>query len=83
MEPQRSLRYPKFVMMHSNKKKLEKTALEKCGVLVRKNKFRTNNYFTESNNLILPKSKDVFVYEYDVDLKDNSKNKEGVEENEE
>ena len=39
--------------------------------LVKKNKFRTNNYFTESNNLILPKSKDVFVYEYDVDLKEN------------
>ncbi len=37
--------------------------------LVGKNKFRTNNYFTESKNLILPKSKDVFVYEYDVDLK--------------
>ncbi len=37
--------------------------------LIGKNKFRTNNYFTESKNLILPKSKDVFVYEYDVDLK--------------
>lgn len=40
--------------------------------LTGKNKFRTNNYFTESNNLILPKSKDVFVYEYDVELKENS-----------
>ena len=40
--------------------------------LVGKNKFRTNNYFTESNNLVLPKSKDVFVYEYDVELKENS-----------
>lgn len=37
--------------------------------LVSKSKFRTNNYFTESNNLILPKSKDIFVYEYDVSLK--------------
>ena len=37
--------------------------------LVSKTKFRTNNYFTESNNLILPKSKDIFVYEYDVNLK--------------
>lgn len=37
--------------------------------LVKKDKFRTNKYFTESNNLILPKSKDVFVYEYDVELK--------------
>lgn len=37
--------------------------------LVQKNKFRTNKYFTESNNLVLPKSKDVFVYEYDVELK--------------
>ena len=35
---------------------------------VGKTKFRTNNYFTESNNLILPKSKDVFVYEFDVEL---------------
>ena len=34
-----------------------------------KEKFRTNNYFTESNNLIFPKTKDVFVYEYDVDIK--------------
>lgn len=38
--------------------------------LTGKNKFRTNNYFTESKNLIAPKSKDVFVYEYDVDLKE-------------
>lgn len=37
--------------------------------LVKKDKFRTNKYFTESNNLILPKSKDVFVYEYDVEYK--------------
>lgn len=37
--------------------------------LINKSKFRTNKYFTESNNLILPKSKDVFVYEYDVELK--------------
>lgn len=34
--------------------------------LVNQTKFRTNNYFRESNNLILPKSKDIFVYEYDV-----------------
>lgn len=34
--------------------------------LVSKSKFRTNNYFTESNNLTSPKSKDIFVYEYDV-----------------
>lgn len=37
--------------------------------LVNKTKFRTNNYFTESKNLILPKAKDVFVYEYNVELK--------------
>lgn len=37
--------------------------------LVKQNKFRTNNYFRESNNLIRPKSKDIFVYEYDVELK--------------
>ncbi len=37
--------------------------------LVSKNKFRTNNYFRESNNLIFPKSKDIFVYEYNVELK--------------
>lgn len=41
-------------------------------LLAGKHKFRTNNYFTESNNLVLPKSKDVFVYEYDVELKENS-----------
>ena len=40
--------------------------------LVNKTRFRTNNYFTESNNLILPKTKDVLVYEYDVSIKDNS-----------
>ncbi len=50
--------------------------------LVRKTKFRTNNYFTESNNLILPKSKDVFVYEYDVDLKNNSKEEDEVDDEE-
>lgn len=43
--------------------------------LVSKNKFRTNNYFTEKNNLIQPKSKDIFVYEYDVTFKE-SNNKE-------
>ena len=37
--------------------------------LISKNKFRTNNYFAEQNNLIQPKSKDIFVYEYDVTLK--------------
>ncbi len=36
--------------------------------LVRKSKFKTNNYFTESNNLISPKTKDIFVYEYDVEM---------------
>ena len=37
--------------------------------LVSKTKFRTNNYFNEQNNLILPKSKDILVYEYDVSVK--------------
>ncbi|MGN1299207.1 MAG: hypothetical protein ACI4UE_04420 [Candidatus Scatovivens sp.] len=37
--------------------------------LVKKYKFRTNNYFRESNNLILPKYKDIFVYEYNINLK--------------
>jgi len=37
--------------------------------LINQTKFRTNNYFRESKNLILPKSKDIFVYEYDVKLK--------------
>lgn len=37
--------------------------------LISQNKFRTNNYFRESKNLILPKSKDIFVYEYDVEIK--------------
>ncbi len=39
--------------------------------LVNKTKFRTNNYFRESNNLIFPKTKDIFVYEYNVDIKNN------------
>ena len=34
--------------------------------LVKKLKFRTNNYFKDGDNLILPKSKDIFVYEYDI-----------------
>ena len=37
--------------------------------LIGKTKFRTNNYFRESKNLIMPKSKDIFVYEYDVKMK--------------
>lgn len=41
--------------------------------LVAQNKFRTNNYFNEQNNLILPKSKDILVYEYDVSLKGEEK----------
>lgn len=50
--------------------------------LVSQTKFRTNNYFNEQNNLILPKSKDIFVYEYDVSLKtdeDKTENKELIE----
>lgn len=39
--------------------------------LVQTTKFRTNNYFNEQNNLILPKSKDILVYEYDVEFKDD------------
>jgi len=34
--------------------------------LVNQTKFRTNSYFKKSDNLIEPKSKDIFVYEYDV-----------------
>ena len=37
--------------------------------LISRTKFRTNNYFRECNNLIFPKSKDIFVYEYNVELK--------------
>lgn len=44
--------------------------------LINTTKFRTNNYFRESNNLILPKSKDIFVYEYDVELKKDKTSKE-------
>lgn len=51
--------------------------------LVNKNKFKTNNYFTESNNLLLPKTKDIFVYEYDVNLKKSKENEEIPEDNEE
>ena len=39
--------------------------------LIKKTKFRTNNYFRESTNLILPKYKDIFVYEYNIKLKEN------------
>ena len=38
--------------------------------LIGQTRFRTNNYFRESKNLILPKSKDIFVYEYDVKMKE-------------
>ena len=48
--------------------------------LVSKTKFRTNNYFNEQNNLILPKSKDILVYEYDVTLKVKSEEDTGVQE---
>lgn len=47
--------------------------------LISKNKFRTNEYFAESNNLILPKSKDIFVYEYDVRLKDKNDSFDEIE----
>ncbi len=49
--------------------------------LVGKNKFKTNNYFTESNNLLVPKTKDVFVYEYDVDLKGSKESAKETEDN--
>ena len=51
--------------------------------LINKNKFRTNNYFTESNNLILPKSKDILVYEYEVSYKKSEESSEEGEEKEE
>ena len=50
--------------------------------LIGKNKFRTNNYFNEQKNLILPKSKDVLVYEYDVELKTNQEENKEEELNE-
>lgn len=37
--------------------------------LVNQTKFRTNNYFRDSLNLISPKSKDIFVYEYEAEIK--------------
>ena len=40
-------------------------------VLVNKTKFRTNSYFNKEADSN-PKSKDIFVYEYDVFLKDES-----------
>jgi hypothetical protein len=42
--------------------------------LVNKTKFRTNSYFTNNDGNMNPKAKDIFVYEYDVYLKDE-KNK--------
>lgn len=44
-------------------------------VLVNKTKFRTNSYFNDKETHIEPKSKDIFVYEYDVFLKEESLNK--------
>ena len=38
--------------------------------LINKTKFRTNSYFSSSDNEHELKSKDIFVYEYDVYLKD-------------
>ena len=46
---------------------------------ISKTKFRTNNYFNEKDNLIWPKSKDILVFEYEVELKkveENSKEKD-------
>jgi len=51
--------------------------------LVSKTKFRTNNYFNEQNNLILPKSKDILVYEYDVSLKSEEEKASIKDENKE
>ena len=48
--------------------------------LVKKDKFRTNNYFNEKNNLINPKTKDILVFEYDLSLKNDLK-EESNEEN--
>lgn len=39
--------------------------------LVNKTKFRTNSYFSSKEENMNPKSKDIFVYEYDVYLKDS------------
>ena len=49
--------------------------------LVSKTKFRTNNYFNEQKNLILPKTKDILVYEYDVKLKESLEEKAEILEN--
>lgn len=42
--------------------------------LVNKTKFRTNSYFLSNEQNGQPKSKDIFVYEYDVFLKDDKNN---------
>lgn len=41
-------------------------------VLVNKTKFRTNSYFNDKETFTEPKTKDIFVYEYDVFLKDEN-----------
>ena len=41
--------------------------------LVNKTKFRTNSYFLSNEGNVKPRSKDIFVYEYDVFLKDEKK----------
>ena len=73
------LYYSNIVMFDNLNKTLpegmdvSKSVLVDCSRLdfkqVATNKFRTNNYFAEENNLIQPKTKDIFVYEYDVTLK--------------
>lgn len=46
--------------------------------LVNKTKFRTNSYFLSNEGNMNPKSKDIFVYEYDVFLKDEKNQLTGV-----
>ena len=40
---------------------------------VKQTKFRTNDYFNNNENVLYPRAKDVILFEYDVELKDNKK----------
>ena len=49
--------------------------------LVNKTKFRTNSYFSSNEGNVKPKSKDIFVYEYDVFVKDEKNQKKASSQN--
>jgi hypothetical protein len=47
---------------------------------VKQTKFRTNDYFNNNENVLYPRAKDVILFEYDVELKENKKDDNKKEE---